>query len=322
MRWGSACVVVFLCVGATAVAEDRTVFSFRDAENRRGCFFELDGKEWVELTGKGKRFAFKEIDCRKKSITLFDQSRGGVTVRLYADEAEQKAHDAVGEKGEKWALLGHGSWATRADLRAELRERGLRPVWQGRRGTCSVFTTTSALEFAFSRCLGKNVRLSVEYLNWAANQATGHATDGQYFHNCLAGFAKYGICYNADMSYARRFDAERAPSPKAIADARQLRATADKAIRVDWIKRLWPRRKMTDGQFHEIRAVLAMGWPVAAGASHSRLLVGFRDDPKEPGGGIFIDKDSGTGSYRQVTYQFVKRNVADVFWVEALAQAQ
>ncbi len=79
---------------------------------------------------------------------------------------------------------------------------------------------------------------------------------------------------------------------------------------------------MTEGQFHEIKAVLAMGWPVAAGASHSRLLVGFRDDSQQPGGGFFIAKDSGAGGYRQVTYKFVKRKVADVFWVEALAKSR
>ena len=55
---------------------------------------------------------------------------------------------------------------------------GAESVRQGDRGTCSVFTTTSALEFAFSRYMGKSVRLSVEYLNWAANQVTGNLRTG------------------------------------------------------------------------------------------------------------------------------------------------
>ncbi len=191
---------------------------------------------------------------------------------------------------------------------------------QGERGTCSVFTTNSALEFAISRRTGKGVRLSVEYLNWAANQATGHPTDGQFFHNCLAGFDKLGVCYAADMPYAATFDAKRVPSEKAKADARRLHALATKALRVHWINPLKPKPGLTDVHLHEIKAVLAIGYPVAAGSEHSRLLVGYRDDPKQPGGGAFFTKDSGTGGYEEVTYEFVKTKVGDVFWVETLAK--
>ena len=69
---------------------------------------------------------------------------------------------------------------------------------------------------------------------------------------------------------------------------------------------------------HEIKAVLAIGYPVGAGAEHSRLLVGYHDDLKQPGGGVFFTKDSGSGKFDEVTYQFVKTKVGDVFWVEAL----
>ena len=61
-------------------------------------------------------------------------------------------------------------------------------------------------------------------------------------------------------------------------------------------------------------------YPVAAGAEHSRLLVGHRDDPKRPCGGMFFTKDSGTGKCEEVTYHFVKTKVGDVFWVEALVK--
>ena len=57
------------------------------------------------------------------------------------------------------------AWTTDANLRPEFEKWGLKPVRQGDRGTCSVFTTNSALEFAFSRYMGKSVQLSVEYLN-------------------------------------------------------------------------------------------------------------------------------------------------------------
>jgi len=61
-------------------------------------------------------------------------------------------------------------------------------------------------------------------------------------------------------------------------------------------------------------------YPATAGAEHSRLLVGYRDDSKQPGGGMFFTEDSATGSYEEVTYQFVKTDVGDVFWVDALGK--
>jgi hypothetical protein len=317
MRWVSAFVVVCFCSGVSASAQERTVFSYHDAANRKGCFFQLAAKDWVELTGSGERFSFKETDRQNGSTTLFDKSRGGVGVRLCADKSEWKTNS---ETQGKWAPLWPGAWTTDVDLRPEFKKWGLEPARQGHRGTCSVFTTTSALEFAFSRNTGKSVRLSVEYLNWAANQATGHATDGQFFHNCLAGFRKFGICYNADMPYAKKFDASLAPSEKAVANARELHATAEKVIRLHWIKPIGPRAQLTDAQLHEMKAVLATGWPVAAGAGHSRLLVGYHDDPQQPGGGVFLADDSGSGKYEEVTYRFVKTKVGDVFWVEALVK--
>ncbi len=317
MRWASACVIVCFCAGAPAIAQERTVFSYRDAGSRRGCFFHLLDKDWVELTGSGDRFSFTEVGRQDESIELFDKSRGGVGVRLFADRSEWRTDR---ETRGKWAPLWSGAWTTDADLRPEFKKWGLDPVRQGDRGTCSVFTTNSALEFAFSRYMGKSVGLSVEYLNWAANQVTGHPTDGQFFHDCLAGFGRFGVCYTADMPYATKFDASLAPSEKAVSTARRLHTLATKVIRPHWISPWKPKPGLTGAQMNEIKAVLAMGWPVAAGADHSRLLVGYRDDPRQPGGGLFFDEDSGSGRYEEVTYRFVKTNVSDVFWVEALVK--
>ena len=62
---------------------------------------------------------------------------------------------------------------------------------------------------------------------------------------------------------------------------------------------------------------MAKGYPVAAGSSHSRLFVGYVDDTRQPGGGLFVTKDSGAAAYNTLTYEFVKEKVGDVFWVEA-----
>jgi hypothetical protein len=120
------------------------------------------------------------------------------------------------------------------------------------------------------------------------------------------------------MPYLRRFDPGVEPSREAIAQAKRLRRVP---LAIQWIKPLGSHGPLTDEQFREIKSVLARGWPVAAGSHHSRLLVGYRDDPAQPGGGLFLTKDSGSGSYSQVTYEFVKGEVADVFWIELSADS-
>jgi len=203
------------------------------------------------------------------------------------------------------------------DLRPEFEKWGLKPRKQGNRQTCSVFTTTSALEFAISKKFNKSVLLSVEYLNWASNKVINNRTadHGQFFHNLLKGFEIHGICYESDMPYVDRFNPQYLPSEKAIENAKKIQASN---IKIHWINP-WKRQAgLTDVQVRRIKTILAKGWPVAAGSTHSRLLVGYRNDEKQPGGGIFITKDSAPGTYNEVTYEFVKNKVGDVFWIEFL----
>jgi hypothetical protein len=200
------------------------------------------------------------------------------------------------------------------DLRPTLNELGLKPRRQGRRGTCSVFTTAATFEFALSKRRGESLPLSVEYLNWSCNQITHNRRDvGQFFHNLLKGYELHGVCLESEMPYTRRFDPELAPSEEAIKSAKQIR---ELPFEVHWIKPIGGAAGVTPEQLVEIKRVLASGWPVAAGASHSRLFVGYVDDEKEPGGGAFLTKDSGSGSYSRVTYEFARTHVNDVFWVD------
>jgi hypothetical protein len=205
------------------------------------------------------------------------------------------------------------------DLRPELLKYGLGPRRQGRRNTCSVFTTAATIEFALSKAEGKGEKLSVEYLNWACNQIIGNKTQdrGQFFRDLLKGYDRYGICTEAEMPYRRRFDSELSPSEEASKQAKGLRA---RDFQIHWIVRWKMKSGLTDQQMHEIHRVLASGYPVAAGAAHSRLLVGYRDDAKPPGGGEFLTKDSGSGSFGGVSYEFVRTEVNDVFWVELPAR--
>src|SRR5665647_1293854 len=87
------------------------------------------------------------------------------------------------------------------DLRPILDEFGVAARQQGRRPTCSVFTIVGALEFAVAKRQGHTPRLSVEFLNWAANKACGEMEDGGYFSDLWKGFADYGLCAETDMPY-------------------------------------------------------------------------------------------------------------------------
>jgi hypothetical protein len=205
------------------------------------------------------------------------------------------------------------------DLRDELTGLGLVPRPQGGRGTCSVFTTCAAIEVALAKHRGHAERLSPEFLNWSGSQVIGRPSDGAFFHNALAGFAKYGICADTAMPYEKRYHANHSPSAEALAQAEAVREESRDALAVHWIVPWQPNRfGLSDEQFAAVKAVLARGFPVAAGSGHSRLLVGYRDDPALPGGGAFLTEDSALARFDEVTYDFVRQQVADVFWVEAL----
>lgn len=205
---------------------------------------------------------------------------------------------------------------TQVDLRPRLAAYDLPPRAQGARNTCSVFVATGALEFALSRRLGQGVTLSVEYLNWAANQVVGNRTKdrGQFFHHLLQGFERHGIVTEAEMPYRPQFDPAYTPSAALRSRARQV---AERGLVVHWINPWRKEPGLTEAQLGEIKSVLARGWPVAAGATHSRLLVGYADDPRQPGGGSFLTKDSGKAAFARITYEFARTRLGDVFWVEA-----
>ena len=149
------------------------------------------------------------------------------------------------------------------DLRPVLAEYGMKPRKQGRRNTCSVFTTTAVIEFALDRQAERGEPLSPEFLNWACNQVIDNRTSdrGQFFHDLLRGFAKYGICAEQDMPYADRFDPELSPSRETQAAAR---AAIDHHVQIHWIRRWTREQGLSTEQFIEIKRVLAAGWPVAA----------------------------------------------------------
>jgi hypothetical protein len=190
----------------------------------------------------------------------------------------------------------------------------LQPKAQGKRNTCSVCVTTGAFEYAFSRKHNRGLPLSVEYLNWGCNQVIGNSTKdrGQFFHDLLAGYEKYGISPERLMPYESTF-ANTHPSEIALQNAEQVKAAG---FEVHWLKKWSKDGVLTDEQLSQIKQILRDGWPVCLGSNHSRLCVGYRDDLSQPGGGAFLVADSGgKGAFKENTYDFVKTKTFDVFWV-------
>jgi len=224
-----------------------------------------------------------------------------------------------------------------ADLRPVLAQFGFTARRQGGRNTCSVFTMTGALEFAIAKRQGHCPRLSVEFLNWAANKACGNQKDGGYFSDTWKGFSAYGICAEADLPYKAGFDSSLTPPPEAMADA-QPRLHLE--LRLHWIKEWNVNTGLTDAHIAAIKRTLSQGWPVAAGNrwpkqpkwvdhtlqlcgpeavfdGHSVLLVGYRDDTAQPGGGVFIFRNtSGPSRDGLMPYAYARQYMNDAVWID------
>lgn len=243
------------------------------------------------------------------------------------------------------ALLGWKGGASAAelpattDLRPVMKEWDLGPRSQGRRPTCSVFTFTGGLEFALSKARQKGARLSVDYVNWAANQERKQPRDGGFFSDMWKGFARHGVCREEEMPYGKKFDAERKPDEKAAATAKETMALG---LSGHWIKKWNVRTGLSEDEFASIKQTLHAGWPVCGGFrwpkkeawkdgilqmsapeevfdGHSVLLVGYRDDPAQPGGGVFLIRDSGSGEDRAMPYGYARDFMNDALWI-GLAQ--
>jgi C1A family cysteine protease len=204
------------------------------------------------------------------------------------------------------------------DLRPAFTNWGLPLRLQGGRGTCSVFTMAGALEYALARDQQHGTALSIEFLNWASNDATTNSQDGGFFSDLWAGFVVYGICPETDMPYRQHYNPKLRPDESALQRAKEL-AKAD--LRLHWIKPWDVHTGLNEAQVLEIKRVLSQRWPVCAGMrwpkterwqdgvlrmappegvfdGHSVLLVGYTDDPKQPGGGTVLIRNSGQWSAR------------------------
>lgn len=258
------------------------------------------------------------------------------TTASYADEPSQ------GKESMKQDVQKNVAEASKAmksvDLRPFLQKWKLRPRLQGDRETCSVFVVTEALEYALATKQNKGTKLSVEYLNWAGNQKGKENGDGGCFSELWAGYEAYGICPNFKMPYQEDFDPDFKPSDEAIAQAKELKS---QGLKLRWIKEWDVNKGVDERQLAEIKKTLDRRWPVGGGFlwpenrkweaenvlkvvpraevvdGHSVLLVGYCDDPTQPGGGVFLFRNTA-GSRREslMTYEYALAYMNDAIAVE------
>lgn len=228
------------------------------------------------------------------------------------------------------------------DLRPEFVRWQLAQRRQGDRPTCSVFTVAGALEFAAARQQERGTRFSIEFLNWAANKTCGGTEDGGFFSDLWKGFANYGICTETDMPYQARLDPALLPDSAALAGAKTRTGLG---LRHHWIKEWNVNTGLTEKEFAGVQRTLAQGWPVCGGFrwpkqerwvenvlqmcpsnsvrdGHSVLLVGYRNEAAQPGGGVFIFRNSG-GSGRDglMPYAYAREYMNDALWIECQAKS-
>lgn len=227
------------------------------------------------------------------------------------------------------------------DLGPKFDAWGLSRRLQGARGTCSVFVVTGAIEFALARRQGRGTPLSVEYLNWASNEATKRRDDGGNFADLWKGFAAHGICAEEYFPYRPAFDPDLAPPADAIEAAEPALAWG---LRIRWIKTWDPNCGLSPAQLAEVRRTLSRGWPVSGGFlwpkaevwkggvlqvcprrdvrdGHSVLLVGYEDDPAQPGGGTVVVRNS-SGRDGRLSYEYLLAYMNDAMSIETAAEEE
>jgi len=258
-----------------------------------------------------------------------------------------------------WAS--HAAWCqpevpSQVDLRPEFEKFGFPALNQGKRDTCTTFADTALAEFESARHpylaqrTGDGVELgtesgalpfSEEFLIWAGNEASGLTGDQAMFWKSVHGLQTFGICPAVLMPYRHNTaDPVERPSKEAL-----MAAKAHKSWQVHWIKRWNSSTGLTEREMREIKQALAEGHPVATGMrwpkneqlsgdnviqipppdqvfdGHTVAEVGYRDDPGQPGGGVFIFRNSNgpnwaENGYAYIPYAYIQQYVNDALWLQ------
>ncbi len=286
-------------------------------------------KLWIDLQADGYWKPFANVFI---GILLYSLLRPGTQASIIAADQPVEGRDTVLPSSPSSIQL-----PLAVDLRPKFARWELPPRQQGRRPTCSVFTVVGALEYAVASKEGNGIRLSVEFLNWAANQATRQTKDGGFFSDLWKGFAGYGICAEDDMPYRTKFDPAQGPNATAIEHGQAKLALK---LRQHWIKKWDVNTGLTAEHLATIKRTLHQGWPVCGGFrwpkqekwdqdilqmchqdavrdGHSVLIVGYLDVEGQAGGGVFIFRNTGgNGKDGHMPYAYAQAYMNDAIWID------
>ena len=139
------------------------------------------------------------------------------------------------------------------------------------------------------------------------------------------------------MPYGAHFDPDLSPSPEVLAEAK---SRLFPGLRHHWIKEWNVKTGLTDEQFLAIKRALSHGWPVCAGCrwpkqpqwsdavlqicpaeavfdGHSVLVVGYRDDTNQAGGGVLLFRNTSDGGRDGcMPYTYARAYVNDALWFD------
>jgi hypothetical protein len=234
------------------------------------------------------------------------------------------------------------------DLRAEAESYSFPPIQQGSRDTCTIFATTFLIEFMTVKARKYSIGpFSVEYENYAANAGSGHSGDGGYFEDVAEGYLKWGAVAESMAPYQATYDPSYVPGSSIASYGKNNRWLSPRMIRVND-----GTYGLSQANIDAMIASLDAGVPVAGGfrissltktkqvgdivmwdemppvrdwAAHSMAIVGYQTSPEASGGGYFIIRnsdgpDSGDHGHLYASFDFVRKNVADVIVFDMLAQ--
>jgi hypothetical protein len=139
------------------------------------------------------------------------------------------------------------------------------------------------------------------------------------------------------MPYQAKFDPQAPPGPAALADARTRLSLG---LRFHWIKEWDVNTGLTAAHLEGIKQTLHQGWPVCAGLrwpkqeqwvddvlqmcpsnavrdGHSVLLVGYREDARHPGGGVFLFRNTSRQARDgAMPFAYAQAYMNDAAWVD------
>lgn len=215
---------------------------------------------------------------------------------------------------------------------------------QGARGTCTIFATKFLAEYEIARQakFRSATRLNPEYLNWAANAATNTSGDGSSFPAVVTGLGEYGCtAWSEPKVYDGKiasFDPKYTPSAEIQGKGKEIGKQAALLVIFEHSNPV-----MSDAEMDAVTSLLDAGIPVGVGqqwpkkdmwqsikvgertildglgatqGAHTMAIVGYKRDPKAPGGGFFLFRNSwgtdwGTEGYHFMSFNWVKNHTYD-----------